>query len=359
MPQLLSPTTSSTTSYHAHQIQPEHSADGHADTSSRHAHHPGAPRRGGKPAARRAPHATLPGRTGDRAVGGAGQGARERGRHGGTGGGGARRGEDGGLSLLADIGAGVGLVWREHVVDHLHDTVGNEDVGLDDLGRVDVDVVVEARDLDRRPRRRLEGRAVLEVSRLRHVARHEVVAEDLGQGRLVQARERAGKELEARVARDEEGDVGRRGELGDEVRGVERAEEGREVGVGRPRRDVEPRRRDEDRIHDLEEAVGEGHVRGGDGAARGGARRHHDVVSGLLRDDDLLSARHVRVRRVGQQGGREEGVARLERRRRDLAAQHVVLDQLLGGCLVLHVEATGFGKRAITRCEDLIISVRP
>lgn len=252
---------------------------------------------------------------GDGAVGGAGEGRGE-GDVGGRVG-----GEDGRLGVDLGVGGDGGGVGVEDVGDEVQDAVGDEDVGLDELGRVDVDVVAVLADEDGLARgvglvhgERLEVGAVLEVGRDEDLVGDDVVAHDAGEGLGRHVLDAAADGLEGLVVGREDGDVFALGHVGHQVRLVEPAEEGRDLeGV---RRLAQRRRRHEEVVDDLDEAAPEADVALDLRAPRAHARREDDDVLGLLGHEHILPGRHVGVlcrreeRRLDVRGTRLDGPRR-------------------------------------------------
>lgn len=236
---------------------------------------------------------------------------------------------------------GVG-VWVQHARDEVHDAVGEQDVGLHNLRRVDVLVVAGLAD-DERLRggaggvlgQRLEARAVGQRGRDEHLVGHDVVAHDAGEGPGVEVLERAADGGEGAVHGGEDGDVLLVRDLGHELARVEAAEE---VGhVERLGGVFDARGRDQQVVDDLDEAALEVDVALDQRAAGAHAGGEDDGVAGLLGDEDVLAKRHVGVARAGEQRGPHICWARVEAGGGDGPQEDVVLQERHSGGLVIWI----------------------
>lgn len=269
-----------------------------------------------------------------RAVGGARQGRRE----GMTG---DADGEDGRLRGDAGVGHHRGHVRVEHVGNEMQNPIGNQDVRLDNLRRVDKLVVALLADRQAVApipvaAQRLEDGAVGEVRRGDDFIRDDVVGHDARERlRRVELLERAADEVHGGVVGRKDGDVVAVVDVGHEPRGVERGDEGLRLEVGH--RLAQLGGRDEEVVNHLDLAALEGNVALEDGAARAHAAGQHDGVAGLLVDEHVLALGDVGVVGGRQERGLEVRRASLELADGDGALEDVVLEKVGRLGLVLRV----------------------
>lgn len=141
-------------------------------------------------------------------------------------------GEDGRLGKGRGVGHGGVGVWVEDAGDEVHDAICEEDVGLDDLRRVDEFVVAGLADDERFGGvaggvvgEGLEASAVCEGGRDEDLVGDDVVAHDPGNGLDIHVLEGTANCGKGAVNGGEDGDVFLVGDLGHEIAGVESAQE--------------------------------------------------------------------------------------------------------------------------------------
>lgn len=273
-------------------------------------------------------------------------------------------GEDGRLGKGRGVGhSGVG-VRVEHVGDEMHDAVCEEDVGLDDLRRVDVLVVAGLADDERFGRvaggvvgERLEAGAVCEGRGDEHLVGDDVVSHDSGDALGIHVLEGAADCGKGAVDGGKDGDVFFVGDLGHELAGVEGAQEvGHAEGLGGV---LQSRGRHEQVVNHLDQAALESDVALGESAASAHAGGEDDVVAGLLGYEDVLPRRHVGVASAGQESWSDVGGTCQEGVCGDGSLKDVILQERHGGGFVgviPHAVEGGVGdvfEGGIGGCNDL------
>lgn len=93
------------------------------------------------------------------------------------------------------------------LVDDVSNTVGNENVRDDNLGRVEEDVAVADGDLDRAALEGGDGLSILEGAAIAHSAVNDVVLQDGGELLSGQRSDQVGNGGESTVLRGKDGDV--------------------------------------------------------------------------------------------------------------------------------------------------------
>lgn len=166
----------------------------------------------------------------------------------------ARAGEDRSLGRNRGVGLVACPCRIQHVVNDVQDTVGEEDIGVEELGGVDVDVVSGVEDGDVTAILGGEVRAVGEAGGVDKLVGEEVVVHYLAEFFDCHVGDCGAEVFKGRIVGGEDGYVGGVGECGKLVGGVEGALEGCEVeGCGGPG-DVGGG--NEERVNDLNHASG-------------------------------------------------------------------------------------------------------
>lgn len=204
------------------------------------------------------------------------------------------------LGVPAGVRQDVGQGRVQHVLDHVHDPVGDQDVGVEDLAGVDVPIVPGERDADVDrvggtvgPAQRGPARGVVEVGAVENPAQDDVVGEDVPEFGRLQRRQGACGELERGVPGREDGDVPGPCELVDKAGLVQRGEEGSQVRVVNTTDRLETGRWCHHRVDYVDQAVGEGDFSLDYGRARVCPRGEYDLVVALVVDDDALATGDV------------------------------------------------------------------
>lgn len=249
----------------------------------------------------------------------------------------------------------------------MHDAVCEEDVGLDDLGRVDVFVVAGLADDEPLGSvaggvlgERLDASAVCESGRDEHLVGDDVISHDASNALGIHMPERATNCGKSTVDGGKDGDVLLVGDLGHELAGVESAQEIRHAecfGCV-----LQPRGRHEQVVNHLDQTALERDVALGESAASAHAGGEDDVVAGLLGDEDVLPRRHVGVASAGQEGWSDVGGTRQESICGDGSLKDVILQERHGGvfvsCIPYAVEGSvgDVFEGVIGGCNDLSTS---
>jgi len=163
-------------------------------------------------------------------------------------------GEHRGLGRDGRVGLGAGALGVQHVVDHVDDAVSDQDVGLQQLGAVDVDIVPRVQHREVLALGGDELGAVRQAGRVDDLREH-VIVHDLTDLIRGHGGDRWAESLECCVPRCEEGDAGGGGVDGQPVSCVQGTLERSEVEGGGRVCDVGGR--DEEGIDHLHHTAGE------------------------------------------------------------------------------------------------------
>lgn len=221
----------------------------------------------------------------------------------------------------------------------MHDAVGEEDVGLDDLSRVDVFVVASLADDDRFGSiaggvlgESLEASAVGESRGDEDLVRDDVISHDSSNGLGIQMLERTANCGKSTVKGGKDCDILLIGDLGHELSGVESAQEIRHAeGLGCV---LQTCGRHEQVVNHLNETALKRDVTLGESAASAHTGGEDNVVARLLSDEDILPRRHVGIASAGQKSWSDVGRACLESICGDSSLKNVILQERHGSIFV-------------------------